>query len=44
VHGLAEFFIAVTKPGAIKFIATGLVDGRETEVFGAITNKSNVGP
>ena len=44
VHGLAEFVLSVTKPGAAKFVATGLVDGRETEVFGAITNKTNVGP
>jgi hypothetical protein len=44
VHGLAEFFISVTKPGAIKFTATGSVDGRQTEVLGAITNKSNIGP
>jgi hypothetical protein len=44
VHGLAEFFLSVTKPGAAKFVATGLVDGRDTEVFGAITNKTNVGP
>ena len=44
VHGLAEFFISVTKPGAVKFVATGIVDGRQTEVFGAITNKTNVGP
>ena len=43
-NGLAEFFISVTKPGAIKFLATGIVDDRETEVFGAITNKSNLGP
>jgi hypothetical protein len=41
VHGLAEFFISVTKPGAYRFVATGIVDGRETEVFGAVTNKTN---
>ena len=40
-HGLAEFFISVTKPGAYRFVVSGLVDQRQTEVFGAVTNKTN---
>jgi hypothetical protein len=45
VHGLAEFFLSVTKSGAIKFLATGDVDGRENQqVLSTSTNKMNVGP